>query len=131
MRAQISVEFLTLVSVLLVIFLVIFFYGSRFQSETISAKIYSDARKVADDVAMEINLAAKVGDGYRRKFYVPTSIFGVDFNLTTRGYFLILEFKGGYTLAPIVVENISGDISKGWNVINNTEGFIYVEGTSS
>jgi uncharacterized protein (UPF0333 family) len=131
MNAQVSVEFLILVSVLLLIFLVIFFYSSNFQTETISTKIYNDAKKIADDVATEINLAAKVGDGYRRKFYVPTNIFGLDFNLTARGYFLILEFKNGYVLAPIVVENISGNISKGWNIINNTGGFIYVESTSS
>ncbi|MDI6806439.1 MAG: hypothetical protein QMD14_01330 [Candidatus Aenigmarchaeota archaeon] len=127
MKAQISIELIILVSLLLVFLTMMIFSSSSLQTETIKTKVYDEARKLADGIAFEINSAARAGHGYSRKFFIPTSIFGMDFEINITNYFVTISFSQGSVIAPIVVKEIEGGLQSGFNLIRNINGVIRVE----
>lgn len=127
MLAQISIEFITLVSILIVILSLTIYYNSSFYLQMNSAKIYSDAQTLSDQVASEINLALKAGNGYSRIFYIPKEILNaIDYNISVENYRVILNWATGSTHSIILVEDVIGDLIKGQNLIKNLDGRIYV-----
>jgi hypothetical protein len=125
--AQVSIEFIVLVSVLILVLLTVIYYNSSFYLQINSAKNYNDAQTISDQISSEINLALQVGSGYSRSFYVPEKISNsIDYNVTVSNYATVLGWNGGYVTSTILAENISGNLIKGQNTIKNLNGTIYV-----
>jgi uncharacterized protein (UPF0333 family) len=131
MKAQVSVEFLVLVSFLLLAVIVIFYYGTRFQSEATLERVYNDAKTLVEEIAFEINLASKAGNGYIRKFYVPKDVLGRNFTIVVSEYHVTLSYEEGAVSTTIVIDDIVGNVTSGWNLITNVNGVIHVQSTSS
>jgi len=90
-------------------------------------KIYSEAKKISDAIAMEINLALKAGEGYSRVFYIPEKILNsIDYNVTVSNYKVYVYWNDGSTQSIIYTKEINGIIKKGENLIRNLNGEIYV-----
>jgi hypothetical protein len=127
MKSQVSTEFLILVSILLTIAIILLSSTASIQNQVVSMRMYTEAKKLSDKIAFEINSAAKSGMGYKRKFYVEDSFFGVsDFNITVKDFAVSIVWDKGSTNSQIIIKNITGNISKGWNLIENIDGVIYV-----
>lgn len=93
----------------------------------ISAKNYDDAWMISDQIASEINLALKAGDGYSRIFYIPNKISNsLDYNITVDNYLVKIGWSDGYTQSIILTKNASGTLLKGQNSIKNLNGNVYV-----
>jgi hypothetical protein len=54
----------------------------------------------------------------------------MDYNITINNYFVTITFPKGSVVAPITVKNVEGEVQKGFNLIKNLNGTIYVEGTN-
>ncbi len=127
MSAQASLEFVALVSVLLVLLLMTIYYNSSFNVQIYTAETYSAAQMINDKIAYEINLALKSGDGYSRGFYIPYKISNAfDYNITVDNYLVTLKWSSGRTQSVILTKNITGDLKGGRNTIQNIEGGLYV-----
>ncbi len=98
------------------------------------------AMETARSFAEEINLAVGVGDGYWRNFTFNKLMDNrIPYNITIRKGFVELEYNTtsevfAYT-APTLTQNVTGlgsgginrvDVTKGFLVINNTGGVIYL-----
>ena len=128
MKLQVSVEFIFFVSFLLVVLLFVIIGNYSFYKRANELRIENSARKLCDKIASEINLAIKLGDGYRRKFFVDYSFEGItSFNISVSDYLVSVEWYGGRVTSSILTQNISGEVKKGWNIIENNKGEIYVE----
>lgn len=127
MKSQVSVEFLILVSLLLVILVVVLIGGYSFSSLTNDLRIEREAKKLSDSIASEINLAIRIGDGYKREFFVDTSFAGItDFSIEVGNYSVFIKWYRGETSSSILVPRIEGEIKKGRNTLENRNGEIYV-----
>ncbi len=125
-KAQVSNEFLIFVTLLFLISILVFSLSSSLIFQANEVKTYEEAKKICDDIAYEINLALKVGDGYEREFFVPYEINGIaDFMIKIENYSVSLEWKEYSVQSPLPIEKINGEIKKGWNIIRNVEGEIY------
>ena len=60
--------------------------------------------------------------GYRREFEIPEKINNVDYNITVSGDELSLEYKGLSIISSI--PNVTGNLTKGKNVIQNHDNVI-------
>jgi len=89
-------------------------------------KEYSEAEKIANKIYTEIELAKESGDGYRRSFYLPAKLLTYDYNVTVQSYEILITWKQNNFKIISEVENISGQITPGWNMIENKKGEIYV-----
>ncbi|MEM7825092.1 MAG: hypothetical protein QXO27_03925 [Candidatus Aenigmatarchaeota archaeon] len=127
MKSQVSIEFMILVSILLLIFVFLLGGGSYLRNDMMSVKIKNEAKKLSNDIAFEINTAVKTGNGYSRRFYVSDSFAGIyNYSIEIENYLVTISWIGGSVYSQIVTKNITGDVKKGWNLIENKNGVIYV-----
>lgn len=127
MLAQVSVEFIAFVTILSIFLFFTIYHSSNLYSQLNSARILKDAQEISDQVASEINLALKVGDGYSRVFSLPNKISNsLDYEIKVENYRVIVSWKDGLTQSVILTENVTGQLNRGRNLIRNIGGKIYV-----
>jgi hypothetical protein len=124
---QASLEFFVLVSLLIIILTGVMYFSSSYYYQFNQLQIYSEANKISQSIANEINLALKAGDGYSRIFYIPEKILSsIDFEINVTSYRVYVYWNGGSTQSVIYTKNIIGSLKKGENWIRNVNGEIYV-----
>ncbi|MFC1768667.1 hypothetical protein ACFLZX_02790 [Nanoarchaeota archaeon] len=124
LRAQSAMEFLVLAGILLFILLVMLAVVSH---QTSIVNQNRDTIVVEDIVAKiqkEINLAARVSDGYSRSFYLPSKVGKLDYSINIIGGEVIID-TGGQTYSR-KVPPVVGNITKGNNVIRKNNETIYI-----
>ena len=127
MLLQASLEFFVLVSLLIIILTGVMYFSSSYYYQFNQFQIYSEASKISQSIANEINLALKAGDGYSRIFYIPERILNaIDFEINVTSYRVYVYWNGGSTQSVIYTKNIIGSLKKGENWIRNVNGEIYV-----
>ncbi len=120
-------EFFVLVSLLIVILVAVIYFNSSYYHHFNQYKIYSEARKISESIAGEINLALKAGDGYSRVFYIPEKILNaIDYEINISNYRVYVHWSLGSTQSVIYIRNVNGVMKKGENLIRNVNGEIYV-----
>ena len=128
-KAEVSIEFLVFVGIILVFF--VFFFGiiGVKTKEINEATLFDDMQKIADRTADEINIAARF-EGYYREFYLPkTLVNGEDYSVIIHNDLRLVEVKwGNYNaMSLLVTRNITGNISPEYNMIRNDGGVIVIE----
>ncbi|MFH7880592.1 MAG: hypothetical protein QXI09_01120 [Candidatus Aenigmatarchaeota archaeon] len=127
MLAQVSIEFVTLFILLISIFSLVFYYNLEYFKDINERKILYEAKIIADSIAKEIDIAANIGNGYSRVFYVKNKILGyIDYDIIYSPYTVIIKWNNNYVESVTSVKEIVGKIEKGKNVIKNIDGVIYV-----
>ena len=126
MKSQVSVEFLLLVSLLIAFAGIIILINSGFQESVREEEIERAAHQACEKISFEINNAVRFGDGYKRRFYLEEKIAGLDYTLNLENYTIIIEFDGKRIECKTLAKEINGNLKKGWNLIQNLEGEIYV-----
>jgi len=128
MKGQAGVEFMILMSVMLMIVLIFVWNGLSTRQKVFDAKTNVEAQEFCDYIAFEINSAVKAGNGYKRNFYVKNEFFGTsDFNITVSEYSVFIDWDGKSVSSSIVTRNINGLIERGKKYsIENKNGEIYV-----
>jgi hypothetical protein len=120
-------EFMVLVSILILILLLTINYNSSFFLRMSLEKNYNDAQSISDQVASEINLALKAGDGYSRIFFIPYKISDAfDYEIKVDNYLVTVSWSNRFTQSVILSKNITGSLVKGQNLIKNINGIVYV-----
>jgi hypothetical protein len=128
-KGEISIEFIALIGFILVIFTSMIIVIGLKNKDISDSMIYSDAQKIADTVASEINTAARI-EGYYREFEIPRKIAGMEnysVNISTDFRFVQVKWDNKNEMSNIVTENVSGTINPGLNKIRNEEGMIIIE----
>ncbi|HKZ45501.1 MAG TPA: hypothetical protein VJ343_02240 [archaeon] len=127
MKAQVSVEFMVLILILLLIFILYVQNGFSLQKDNISIGIDQEAKRLSDKIAFEINMAVKSGTGYQRRFLVGESFAGIsNFDISVNDYVVSISWNQRYVGSQITTRSINGTVDKGWNLIENKDGVIYV-----
>lgn len=129
MKGQAALEFLVYVSIVALIMIIFLWNSISLQNQSIHTKIDSDAKKICDTVAYEINSAARSGDGYNRKFFIPKSFSGINnFTIEVVDYSVFIDWESKSVICNIITKNVTNttSINKGFNFIENKNGNIYV-----
>jgi hypothetical protein len=125
-RAQSAVEFMIIIAfaISFLIGIIVAIEASR------SDKVQEERDKFMNQAALsivdEINLASGSTDGYARQFKVPGSALGVEFNASIiEGSVYLRSYDGRHALA-YEVQNVSGDLVIGNNLIERINGSVYL-----
>jgi hypothetical protein len=125
--AQVSIEFISLISVLFILLVLTIYYNSELYFQIYSTRILKEAQTISDQIASEINLALKAGDGYSRIFFLPSKLSNsVDYSITVENYLVIVAWDGSPVRSTILTKNVTGEFLKGRNLIRNSGGIVYV-----
>ena len=127
MKAQVSVEFMILISILLLLFILYTQNSLSLQKDMIILRSDQEAKELSDKIAFEINTAVNSGTGYERNFYVKKTFAGIsNFNILVENYEVKITWSQNSVISQIVTKNTTGDVGKGWNLIENRDGAIHV-----
>lgn len=128
MKSQISVEFLLLTSVLVFLVGVTLLISGNFRISIFEDRVYLSAKEICNKISSEISIAIKLGDGYRREFFLEEKLFGnLDYYVEVKDYSIKIKWDNKYFSCISAVESVNGEIKSGKNVIENKKGEIYVE----
>jgi len=129
-KSEVSAEFIMLVGFILLIFIFILVTTSSKTAEVTETTIYSDAQKIADFIANEINFAASIRGYYRNFDLNPklTNDIEYDVSINTDLRFVEVKWDNKSVISNIITENISGTINPiVTNKIKNDEGMVIIE----
>lgn len=128
MKGQAGVEFMILMSVMLMIVLIFVWNGLSTRQRVFEIKTSVETQGLSNSIAFEINSAVKAGDGYKRNFYVKNEFFGASgFNITISEYSVFIDWDKKSVSSSIIIRNITGEIERGKKYsIENKNGEIYV-----
>jgi len=128
MIGQVSTEFMIFVSILVVIMTIFLWSNTSLSYQAIGIKSNTEAKKLCDRIAFEINSASRAGNGYKRNFFVDENLYGIsDFTISVSEYSVFVDWNGKSVSSSIIVKNITGNIVPGqWNLIENKDGIIHV-----
>ena len=124
LKGQAGMEFMLLTGIVLLMFTVMLGVVADKTSEINRNKNIIAAEDYVTTVQKEINLAARVLDGYSREFYIPQRINKQEYNISIIGDEVVINTARQdfwRTVPPVV-----GNITKGFNTINKTNGVIYL-----
>jgi len=128
-RGEVSIEFIVLICLILIIFTFMITIIGLKNKDISESMIYSDAQRIADTIASEINTASRI-EGYYREFEIPEKIAGIEnysVVINTDFRFVQVKWDNKNKISNIVTENVSGTISRGLNKIRNEGGVIKIE----
>ena len=123
-KAQAAMEFMMLVGVLLFMFTIMLGIVASKTTDIHKKREFLLGDDVVVKIQKEVNLAARAIDGYSREFSIPSRLSNKDYNVTLAGNEVIVstEMEDFWRIIPPVV----GNITKGINRINKTNGIIYI-----
>lgn len=126
MKSQAGIEFITLVSILLVLISIFLYSSYSKQAEMLNIRIENDLKDLIKSAAFEINAAVKAGGGYERtfNFNVYTTLKG--YNMTIIKNTIFLEYGSWNLQHNIVTDAVIGNFTENYNTIRNIGGVIYV-----
>ncbi|MEM4267490.1 MAG: hypothetical protein QXK37_01530 [Candidatus Woesearchaeota archaeon] len=124
-KAQISTEFVILISITTMLF--IFILGLIFEeiSQVNEQKRLEAINDIGEFVQNEIVTATMVDDGYTRIFVLPEEKDGVYYNITLQKNSSIIITSANIQ-REFIVPDVIGNITKGANKIDKLGGIVYI-----
>ena len=124
LKSQSASEFMILAGFLLILFLIILSVVSYNSSSITKKKEILLGEDIVTKAQKEINLAARVLDGYQREFRLPNKLGSRDYNISIQENEIIVSTTTQDFWR--VIPSVQGNLTKGINKINKTNGTIYV-----
>jgi len=126
-RAQAASEFLLLSAFIFLLGAMIIILSYQYQQQSFFEKRLEKASDICAKIASEINMALKVGDSYKREFYIDKNIFSSNYSVFLWNYSIRIVFDNSSISCRTSIFSVNGIIKPGNNEINNTKGEIYVQ----
>lgn len=129
-KAQSSIEFLLLIGAVLFFFVVLITALQFNIGQKTRERQGLIARDIAQTVKSEIDLASSSTDGYLREFQIPLQVLNLNYNINiypgSESYVVYLNSTEGRIGLTIPVQNVTGNINKGYNNITKEDGVVYL-----
>ena len=123
-KAQVSAEFFIFLGLAFLI-AIAFELASLEQLNDFRLQKENEAVKdLALKLQQELLIAANVEEGYLRIFEIPDNLEGINYSLSAQNSTITVKSKNAFYLVSI--PRVVGNVSKGTNLINKTNGIIYI-----
>ena len=125
-RGQAAVEFITLVGILGILFVIIYLVSYSQQNDATTQASLSSGWDLCQRIASEADTAVGVGDGYEHGFVLPADVNGQEYSVTIiAAEQSVFVYWGGYSCrAALVTSQVSGSPHVGSNKVKNDNGYI-------
>lgn len=121
-KSQSAIEFVMVTGIVLFSFVVFFIVIGENMSDKIKERQNNNLKEIALTVKNEIDLAFYSDEGYIREFEVPLDINGQEYEIEIINQMVSIKTTDEKYGLAIPVQNISGQINKGDNIIKKQNG---------
>ncbi|HIJ98734.1 TPA: hypothetical protein H1005_02230 [archaeon] len=127
-RAQVSVEFLSMIGVVLIVFLGLYaIIGSQNRSIN-DVGLQFSMQRVCNGFSTAINLAAAGGSGFSAHITLPNRIKNLEYNISRSSRTLLLNANGKFVNCRLITNQVIFNTDqKGKIDLKNINGTIYIE----
>ncbi len=127
MRAQISMEFLMVFSLLLVLFLILFSFAGDVSKDMRLKKERLSALNTVDYLALSMNLVYQAGDGALLNVSVRPGVLDGNYNVSVIGRNVLIFWDGFHYSSPLLSDSVNFTASNSTDFsIRNIEGVVVV-----
>lgn len=126
-KTQFTIEFVILITFMLIVFLGFFAIVSYRLIKMEEAEKQQAAENIASFVFNEITLAKSVNNGYERTFKIPKKINGGSYNIKVIDNRELVVNYLEYEHVLFLPENVEGNVATGLNKIKKINGVVYLE----
>jgi len=124
LKAQIIMEFIALIGVLLFMFILFLGVTGYHTKELNQERLELTAEDMIFLVQRELELAVNSFDGYHRQFYLPAKLDNFDYDILMFDNEVVLTVNNQDFFLPTI--NVTGNLSKGTNIIEKRGSVIYL-----
>jgi len=125
-KAQSAIELVILVSVMLFLFASMLAVFQQDLQKKAEEKRSLEIQGLALQIQSEISIAATASNGYQRTFNIPQTIINEDYNISIVANSIYLETEDKKHAISLEIQNVTGEITKGDNIIRKTAGIVYL-----
>jgi len=118
---QSSMEFVLIAAVMFLVFLGVFVVIQERMNQAYKGRFYNSMEELSRLVSTEIRMAESTSGSYVRQFSLPYAIGSYDYSIQLLNMTEIVISVEGIDYVVFLDVNVSGNISKGRNVIYKTE----------
>jgi hypothetical protein len=128
MKAQSSVEFMAIFSLLLVVVIIATMVSVQNTSSLVESKKDMEVGRLLEYVGGRIDAAYIAGHGFSSNVTIPETILGFDYtlNISQGSNMIYISMPGSDYPRDIITDNMTGEFRKGWNTISNVEGLVVI-----
>lgn len=113
-KSQVSTEFLFFVGIAMVILMIYLFISSNYFDVIAKRKDNIAAQNLLEQIRNEINLAARVENGYIREIALPVTINGKNYTIGLQGREVYINFQGNAFSKLLATDvDVEGVLSSG------------------
>ncbi|MBR9690920.1 hypothetical protein GOV08_04520 [Candidatus Woesearchaeota archaeon] len=123
-KAQVAIEFITMISVSFLVGIIFLSTINYFYTEKRDEQNIEVAKEVLISVENELLVASKVREGYIRSFELPLTLNNVDYDIQISGPDVILTYDNIDFIG--IAPNATGQLQKGANTVKNIGGKVCV-----
>lgn len=125
-KSQTGLELLMFFSIAMLIFSAV--YTSIFDKtkDVYDSKSRSEALKISEKIASEINTAVSEGDGYSKNITLSNNVFGTGYVVFIEKGDVFVRWREKNAVSRTITENVTGTFVAGNNQIMNKGGVIFV-----
>lgn len=125
-KSQTAIEFTLLIGFVLFVFTIFFVIININSEDKQSQKKQIAIDEVAESIKDEIDLAYNSQEGYIREFVLPQTLDGLDYEVNLTEDIVDVYAIYSKNKVSLRVKEISGNISKGKNVIRKVNGWVKI-----
>ena len=125
-KSQAAIEFIILISFMVFIILSFFAITSSKVLEAREEGSKNTAKSIADYAYTEIETAITVNDGYMRNFTMPQLVNGQNYSIGIVDNREMVVNYLDYEYVKFMPSNVTGNVSKGYNIISKQNGTIFI-----
>jgi hypothetical protein len=125
-KAQSAIEFLIIVGAMLFFFVSVLGVFQQNLEIKSKEKRNLEIQETALTIQNEIAVASKSIDGYERELRVPTTIANLEYDISINGNLIYLNTTNGRHAMALPIQNVTGQIQKGTNIIRKEDGLVYI-----
>ena len=124
-RGQLAVEFLVLFSIVMIIFLILFFIIGNQRNQNFSTQDFSQLQLQAISIAAQLDRAVTAGNGYFAAIPIQASVGATTFNVTmTTGGSVILRSKVGTQVVQAIAYSTAKTVSSDSSFFVSNTAFV-------
>ncbi len=125
-KAQAATEFIILFIIVLVVLTATLFMSVQRSQDLTDTRVEMEAMGILNNAANKINIAYLEGDGFMINLTLPDEIFGRNYTIIIKSNYVSIAVSNVTYFKPILTEDITGNLTKGTNLIRNRNGIVVI-----